>query len=213
MIDWLDKQKNDKQSAFYIPSLTYCMRNSKAIADLANTKRQMNTEFYDGSWAPPSNDTKLPQNTPQGKVITIEQEANQSADEVLRRAFDGLPPSRVIIALKAIGKVILPIAEGKSTELAEVVARIRGREPLIKSSVDAEENKCMEWLCNGSNDLIIHESYLSGFEWPSIVWIGVQNLSQDTIMRAVSTLVIVNHEYDKVCRKSNNQSYRDLDLD
>ena len=58
---------------------------------------------------------------------------------------------------------------------------------------DDDENKCMKWLCNGGNDLIIHEGYLPGFEWPSIVWIGEIELkpTQDIIMRAVSSLVVV----------------------
>ena len=147
--------------------------------------------FYNGSSAPPSEDTKLPQNTPQGKVITIEQVVNQSPDEVLRRAFDGLPPSRVIIALR------YHVRHG--AKLAKVIARIRGRQSLVIEYNDAEENKCMEWLRNGSNDLIIAERLLSGFEWPSIVWIGGKGFNQpfqDLIMRAVSTLVIVGLKED-----------------
>ena len=92
-----------------------------------------------------------------------------------------------------------------STELVKVIARIRGREPLvIDCPEDGDENKCMEWLCNGSNDLKIHETLLSGFEWPSIVWIGEiggVTPSQDLIMRAVSSLVVVylqKDDYDKL---------------
>ena len=134
---------------------------------------------------------------------------------MLQRAFDGLPPSKVIIS--GTKWKIDPWLE----ELAKVIEAIRGSKPLvIAKSRDYElgwsnglEKKCIEWLCNGNNDIIIDESYLSGFEWPSVIWTGPYEPSQDLTMRAVSTLVIVNHEYDKVCRKSNNQSYRDLDLD
>ena len=74
---------------------------------------------------------------------------------------------------------------------------------MIKYHEDAE-NKCMEWLRNGSNDLIIHESFLSGFEWPSIVRIGPigDDPTQELITRAVSTLVTVHlqqDDYEKLC--------------
>ena len=56
---------------------------------------------------------------------------------------------------------------------------------VIYDAKDADEIKCMEWLHDGRNDIIINDDLLSGYEWPSIVWIGPLGPTQDIIMRAV----------------------------
>ena len=119
---------------------------------------------------------------------------------MLQRAFDGLPPSKVIISGTKLK--IDPWLE----ELAKVIEGIRGSKPLVIAQSryiyyewgwnNGLEKKCIEWLCNGKNDIIIDKSYLSGFEWPSVIWTGPYQPSQDLTMRAVSTLVIVRLKVD-----------------
>ena len=69
-------------------------------------------------------------------------------------------------------------------------------------SCEVLEKQCTDWLLSESSDLIIQDIHLCGFEWPSIVWVGKKKIepsqysqvvpSQDVIMRAVSTLVMVS---------------------
>ena len=56
--------------------------------------------------------------------------------------------------------------------------------------------KSKAWQTDPSNkrDMITHERFLSGFEWPCIMWINFKEdgPTKDVVMRAVSTLVKVN---------------------
>ena len=55
--------------------------------------------------------------------------------------------------------------------------------------------KSKAWQTDPSNkrDMITHERFLSGFEWPCLMWINFKEdgPSKDVVMRAVSTLVKV----------------------
>jgi len=73
------------------------------------------------------------------------------------------------------------------------------------SSQDLEQSEmlksfeiCKDWIMNPDKkqDMITHKRFLSGFEWPSVMWINVdwslsEIPSRDIVMRAVSTLVKV----------------------
>ena len=69
---------------------------------------------------------------------------------------------------------------------------------LQQSDIDRYFKVCKDWLVkpNERQDMITHERFLSGFEWPSVMWINVdwslsEIPSKDIVMRAVSTLVKV----------------------
>ena len=194
--EWLSRQKT-----FFTPSLKYAMRNTKEIVKESKKYTQV---FYTGDLSPASHKSKVAENVPSGRVISINKVHNSGdVHKILTEAFKEFQSERVLIvcpkleSINGLKKILKDIGRNDPLTVWDDQSSSGG---LQQSNQDKHFKVCKDWLTNSNErqDMITHERFLSGFEWPSVMWINVLEdrsirkiPSRDIVMRAVSTLVKV----------------------
>ena len=164
--DWLSRQ-----SPFFTPSLKYAMRNTKEVVKESKYSTQT---FYTKDLSPTSDQPKVAQNVPSGKVISIIHKKFNFDDEmlndnivyissdvhkILTKAFQELQSERVLI--------VCPRLES-TNRLKNILKGIGRNDPLTvwddshdlqQSDIDKFFKVCKDWLMNSNErqDMITHE--------------------------------------------------------
>ena len=135
-----------------------------------------------------------------------------SLDESIAECFQHFPTSRgkILVIINFFMFLSQRKRDRLVSHLKEIVKKVRSCSPLVairKSHYDPldEETRTAvkEWVENTNEqpqDLLVEETFIGGFEWPSVLVLNLSNSSYDAdffherncIMRAMSRLVILD---------------------
>ena len=126
------------QSAFHIPQLSYCMRNSKSIFHESEKASQVYSSFRHSST---SDRVQLPVNVAEGNVRIIEQERDDDLKCTLAKAFDSHPAGPVIIVHDEV--ILFDYTAELFNDIEDAVADIRKcrYDPSIEKA-EVDEGDC-----------------------------------------------------------------------